>query len=164
MWILYIVIFYEHFLDKQQKRSIFSFFSTKNEAITKPMEYFALFLFALLLFFIFFAFFSPTYLRVDYSYLALGTIFGIIPLSVFLFKFPNFSVRFSKATLYFIFLAFVIEYVGLKLNHWTFPGTHFVGMANFFGFLIPYEEIMIYFILSTPAILSYYEFFDDDRR
>jgi hypothetical protein len=128
------------------------------------MEHFALFMFALLSFFIFFAYFSPTFLKIDYSYLALGTIFGIIPLSIFLFKFPNFSVRFSKATLYFLFLAFVIEYVGLKLNHWTFPGTHFIGMASFFGFLIPYEEIMIYFVLSTPAVLSYYEFFDDDRR
>lgn len=164
LWVFYIVIFYEYFLDKQQKRSIFSFFSTKNAVITKQMEYFALFIFALLLFFIFFAFFSPTYLRIDYSYLVLGTIFGIIPLSIFLFKFPNFFVRFSKATLYFIFLAFVIEYVGLKFNHWTFPGTHFIGMTNFFGFLIPYEEIMIYFVLSTPVVLSYYEFFDDDRR
>lgn len=164
LWIFYIVIFYEYFLDKQEKRSIFSFFSKTKAIITKPMEYFALLLFTLLLFFIFIAFFSPTYLKIDYSYLALGTIFGIIPLSIFLFKFPNFSVRFSKATLYFVFLAFIIEYVGLKLNQWTFPGNHFVGMVSFFGFAVPYEEILIYFILSTPAVLSYYEFFDDDRR
>ncbi len=164
LWVFYIVIFYEYFLDKQEKRSIFSFLFTKSETITRPMEYFALVLFTLLLFFTFFAFFCPTYLKIDYAYLVLGTIFGIIPLSIFLFKFPNFSVRFLKATFYFFFLALIIEYVGLKLNHWIFPGSNFIGVENFFGFMIPYEEIMIYFVLSTPIVLSYYEFFDDDRR
>jgi len=164
LWIFYIVIFYEYFLDKQERRSIFSFFLKTNVAITKRMEYFALSLFTILLFFIFFAIFSPTFLKINYSYLALATILIIIPLSIFLFKFPNFIIRFSKITIYFFLLALVVEYVGLKLNHWIFPGTHYLGIMNFFGYSIPYEEALIYFVLSTPAVLSYYEFFDDDRR
>jgi hypothetical protein len=58
----------------------------------------------------------------------------------------------------------MVEYIGLKLGHWNFPGEHFIGFANFFGFVIPYEEILFYFILFAPGVLVYYEFFDDDCK
>jgi hypothetical protein len=164
LWVFYIVLFYEYFFDKRNKKSIFSFFQKTNEIITLKMENFALLLFIILSFFIFLAFVDPILLTINYSYLILGVIFGIIPLSIFLFKFPNFIVRFSLVSFYFFILAAIIEYIGLRLSHWCFPGAHFLGMIRYFGFLIPYEEVILYFIFSTPIILSYYEFFDDDRR
>jgi len=164
LWFFYVIMFYEYFLDKQEQKSIFSFFSKTNTIITKRMKYFSIFLFTILLFLILFIYCNHTLLTINYSYLVLGTIFLIIPLSIFLFLFPNFLVKFSLITIYFFFLAIIIEYVGLKLNHWTFPGTHVLGMTSFFGFLIPYEEVVLYFVLLTPALLSYYEFFDDDRQ
>ena len=72
--------------------------------------------------------------------------------------------RFIKVTAYFLVLALLVEYVGLRLDHWNFPGLHYIWKINYLGHHIPIEELLFYFILSTPGILSYYEFLDDDRR
>lgn len=164
LYIYYIVMFYEYFLDKKEKKTIFHLFPKIKDVISPNMEYFSLFMFMALAFFVLFAYISPSTLQVDYAYLWVGTLLGIMPLSFFLFKFHNFLPRFCKIALYFLCLAILVEYVGLSLNHWAFPGSHFLGMTRFFGFFIPYEEVVMYFILSTPITLSYYEYFDDDRK
>lgn len=166
-WFFYVVSFYEYFLNNQKHRSLLSFlpfFKKTDVLITKRMEYLAMFAFAGLLFFIFLVFFRPNFLTLNYAYLALSIVLVVIPLVIFLFKFPNFLTRFLWVAVYFSFLSIIIEYVGLKLNHWAFPGTHFLGMINFFGFRVPYEETIMYFVLFAPSALAYYEFFDDDRK
>ena len=167
-WINYIILFYEYFLNRHKKKSFFyyllSLFKKKGGVVSKRMEFLSLFLFIVFLAFVSLVFINPLFLRIGYAYFWLGLVFGIIPLSIFLIKFPNFLLRFSKITAYFFVLAVIVEYVGLKLNHWTFPGNHYLGILNFFGFKIPFEEVFLYFLVSTPAILAYYEFFDDDRK
>lgn len=162
-WFFYIVIFYEYFLDKPEKKTLLSFFS-KKLVITKRMEYFAMILFTALLLFISVVLISPSLIRINYAYLVLAIILVVIPLTLFLIKFPNFYTRFSKVTLYFFFVAIIVEYTGLRLDLWNFPGTHYIGTLNFFGHRIPYEEVLFFFVLSIPAALSYYEFLDDDQR
>lgn len=158
---LYLILFYEHFFDKREKYFLFRyFFKNRN----KEFEYFSILMFSIVLLVIFLSFTRPDILKIDYSYILLGVIFGVIPLSLFLVKFPNFFYRFTGITLYFLFLAVIIEYAGLEVGHWVFPGQHYIGKINFFGNLIPLEEILIYFIVSPPAVLSYYEYLYDDRK
>jgi hypothetical protein len=159
LWVLFVVVFYEYFLESHSKKSVFA-----TSSISRRMEFFAIMLFSLLAIFILVIFINPHFLQISYAYLTLGIILGIIPLSIFLFKFPNLTYKFSKITAYFFFLDVVVEYVGLSLNHWSFPGNHFLGTLVVSGFVLPYEEILIYFIVSTPGILAYYEFLDDDQR
>lgn len=168
LWAFQIIIFYEYFLDKQKKINLLALISKllgrKNAFISKRMKLFSLILFAALLIIAVFISVNPSGLRINYAYFWLGLIFAVIPLLIFLTKFPNFWLKFSKITAYFVLLAVMVEFVGLKLNHWVFPGNHYLGMIGFFGYRIPLEEFFLYFLISTPALLSYYEFLDDDRK
>ena len=168
LWVYQIIVFYEYFLDQQKTANPLTFllkiFSKKTWAVTKRMEVFSIVIFAGLLGFISFVLINPVFIKVGYAYFWLGLIFGVVPLSIFLIKFPNFWKKFIIVTVYFFFMAIIVEFIGLKLNHWAFPGNHYIGVMNFFGFRIPLEEIILYFFISTPAILSYYEFLDDDRK
>lgn len=157
LWAYQIIIFYEYFLDKQNGINLLTL-------ISKRMKLFSLILFAALLAIAVFISANPSSLRINYAYFWLGLIFAITPLLIFLIKFPNFWLKFSKITAYFFLLAVMIEFVGLKLNHWVFPGNHYLGMIGFFGYRIPLEEFYLYFLISTPALLSYYEFLDDDTK
>lgn len=168
LWAYQIIIFYEYFLNKQKRISPIAFFlklfNKKNEIISKRMEIFSIILLMGVLAIIAVILISPDFLRVNYAYFWLGLIFGIFPLSAFIIKFPNFWLRFLKITAYFFFSAIMVELIGLKLNHWIFPGNHYLGILGFFGYQIPLEEFFLYFLISTPAILSYYEFLDDDKK
>ena len=101
---------------------------------------------------------------IPYAYVILGVTVGLVPLLLFLRHFPHFYLRFLLITLYFIFVSILVEYAGLELNQWTFPGSHYLWQFNFFGYRIPVEEFIFYFVLSTPAFLAYYEYLDDDRK
>lgn len=168
LWAYQIIIFYEYFLDKQKRLPPIAFFeklfNKKVKIISRRMEVFSIILFTGLLGFISIILVNPALIKIGYAYFWLGLIFGIVPLSIFLIKFPNFWKKFIGVTAYFLLIGIIIEFIGLKLNHWTFPGNNYIGIANFFGHKIPLEEIILYFIISTPAILSYYEFLDDDRK
>jgi hypothetical protein len=164
LWLFYSILFYECFLNKPPRKSLISFFVKADVLIAKRLEYFLMIVFAALLLFIFLIYFAPEVLALQFAYLILGTVLMIIPLTIFLFKFPNFVTRFFWAMLYFFFFSALIEYVGLSLGHWVFPGENFLGVIDFFGFRMPYEEILIYFLCFTPAALAYYEFLADDRR
>lgn len=156
LYIFLLISFYEYFLDKKDK---------KKSWLTMPlMEPFSKLIAVITLIFIFAASLIPDLLSIPYAYAVLGIFLGIIPLTLFLFNFPNLARRFVQSIGYFGYLGLINEYVSLKLNHWTFPGTHFIGTTNFFGYTIPYEEVFIYFILLAPILLAYYEFFDDDRK
>jgi hypothetical protein len=62
------------------------------------------------------------------------------------------------------YLALMFELTGLELQLWTFPGTHFIGWVDLLGYKFPFEEFFFWFVLSAITILSYYEFFDDNRK
>lgn len=164
----FLIMFYEYFLDRPEKKSIFEFLKLTRPkskgAINKAMEDLSWFLFLCLLIFFIILTIEPQILKIHFPYLILGTIIILIPLTLFLFKFPNFWLRFIKATLYFAYLAVIVEFIGIKLHHWIFPGTEFLGLIPFFGFIIPFEEYFFYFTLGAAGFLAYYEFFDDDRK
>lgn len=157
LWAFQIIVFYEYFLDKHKQTSL-------NEFLSKRMTLFSLVLFAVFLAILFLAAVNPSSLKVNYAYFWLGLIFGIVPMTIFLIKFPGLWLKFIKITAYFFVLAAITEFMGLKLNHWIFPGNHYLGKIGFFRYQIPLEEFFLYFLISTPVILSYYEFLDDDRK
>ncbi|MBI4973411.1 hypothetical protein HZC27_02250 [Candidatus Roizmanbacteria bacterium] len=51
LYIYYIVMFYEYFLDKKEKKTIFHLFPKIKDVISPNMEYFSLFMFMALAFF-----------------------------------------------------------------------------------------------------------------
>lgn len=148
-----IVIFYEHFFGKN-----------KSEIINKRMIHLILPLFILLLIFFVVLFTNPGLLIIPYAYLWMGTVFVLLPIIIFLLFFPSFSNKYIKVASYFFFLTILFEITGLQLNHWTFPGNNFIGWVNIFGYHFPLEEFFFLCVLGSTAVLSYYQFFNNDRE
>jgi len=148
-----VLIFYEHFLDK-----------SKYEIVDKKMKYLILPLIILSIVFFALLLLKPGLLRIKYAYLCLGIIFMLLPAITFLSFFPRLVSKYVKTASYFFMLLLIFEITGLQLNQWTFPGENFIGWIQIFNYKFPLEEFFFWIILSSTGILSYYEFFDDDRR
>ena len=153
LFVYAVIIFYEYFLDKG-----------KDKIIEKNMKYVVLIFFTLTAITLFIFFKNPILLKVPYAYLWIGIILVFIPIVIFLLYFPKLLLKFLKTSFYFIYLSLLFELVAVYLNQWIFPGTNFIGWVNVMGIRFPFEELVFWIILGAAWILTYYEFFDDDRK
>ncbi len=148
-----IVIFYEHFLDKG-----------KHELVDKKMKYLVWPIVSAMTVFFTLLLSKPDLLTLPYAYFWLGITLFFFPAIMFLSFFPRLLSKYIKTASYFFLLGVIFEITGLELNQWTFPGTNFIGWIDFFGIRLPFEELFFWFVMSAISVLSYYEFFDDDRK
>jgi len=86
-----------------------------------------------------------------------------LPFFYVIFKKPKLLGKLLKAGLFNVFLFLSFELTALHLDQWRFPG-EYIGTVQIFGLIFPLEEFVIWIILGTPIILSYYELFVDDGR
>lgn len=163
-FVYYLVIFYEYFFDKHREYFLLNLKKKRVELMNKRMKYFLAPLIFILLIFLIIYYFNPQLLIIRYSYLWLGIFFTIIPISIFIFLFPRLLPKYFKVALYFFYVLSLFEFVGLRLNQWEFPGQHFIGYLEIFKCRFPIEEFVFWISLSSTSILSFYEFFDDDRK
>lgn len=147
------IMFYEYFLDKGRDKFYY-----------KQLKYFLWIVSLALLLFVIILNFQPSWLFINYSYAILGLVLILIPSLIFLLFFPKILFKFIKASFYFFFLALSYEMTGLTLSLWTFPGSHFIGWVEILNHRFPLEEFFFWIIFITIGILSYYEFFNDDRK
>ena len=154
LWVLFAVLFYEHF------------FGRHNASDRFPKVYRKLlYLFALLVTIVVVAYvLKPSLLVIPYFYTWFSLIFVVPPLIIFLIKKPKFLARFSLQGAYFFFTLLVYELVALQVGLWSFPGHHFIGWINIFGYRFPFEELVFYMIFATPSFLAYYEYFGVDDK
>ncbi len=154
LWTLYATIFYEHFFDRGRK----------GDPISPRIRY-PLYLFSAVITIITMLFYAhASWLYIPYFYLSAGLILAIIPLIIFLCEFPFFLKRFFALGAYFAFLLFLFEIAALRNGQWSFPGNNFIGSITLFGCSFPLEELLIWIVAATPGLISYYEFFADDRK
>jgi len=151
LFMYFVILFYEHFFDRGENR-LFG----KNMVWLIRLLFVALFVFSVLLFR------NPDALRIPYAF-ALWNVPFILPFIVILGFYRKLIPKIVLVGVYFFLFWIPYDLVSLHLNHWNFPGEQFIGWINFFGFVIPFEELL-YFIFVAPALLAYYEFFDDDRK
>lgn len=151
--VYHVVIFYEHFLDKG-----------KHNLIDKKMKYFIWPV--ILVFLIFFlSIYNDVSLILPYPYLIICSIFVLLPSVTFLAFFPRLISKYIKTTSYFFMSGLMFELTGLHLNHWGFAKDgQYVGWIELLGHRFPLEEFFFWFVMIAIGILSYYEFFDDDRK
>ncbi len=154
LYFIFMISFYEYFFDipnKKQGQVIPPiFFSTLKvlfilTCIAVPI-------------FILYPSFSIPYIYI----LIIIFAFILFPLLI-LCKYRHFINSILLSGVYFTFMSFLYEHVANMHNQWSFPGNHFIGHINYFGYVIPVEEF-IWLFLAMPALLVYYEFFSDDRR
>lgn len=147
--IYFIIMFYEYFLDRKKGSSYL-------------MKYFVFLCFLFLFGFIFLILKAAFSFEVPYFYILFGIFFIFIPIVLFLFKYPKMIFKLLKVGLYFFFFTLVFEIATLKLGIIKYPGS-FMGWVNILNFRFPLEELVFWCLLFAMALISYYEFFYDDR-
>lgn len=150
----FIVLFYEYFLDKH---------IIKNSWKSR-MKYLAFLTILCLVVFIFMLLFFPQLLKIPYFYLIFGVFMIVSPVVFQILEHPKVFSKFSLAIVYFFIYTFIWEVTALKLGWWSFPGTEFIGWLNIFGVSIPFEEFFFWCVLTAAALLTYFEFYDDDEK
>lgn len=148
---MFVVIFYEHFLDDEKNRRI-----SKNLiwALTPAL---VILTSILVIYFI-----NPSILKIPYFYLVVGII-CIIPAFIITLSKPRFLEKFLKVAAFFFIVWFVFELIGLKGEGWFFPG-QYIGRVEIAGVQFPFEELFFWMMLYAATIVSYYEFFIDDKK
>ena len=103
---------------------------------------------------------APETLVVNFAYLKVGIVLGVLPLVWVLFTAPSLLKRFVVPTLFFIWFSGIYEAISLSVGHWAFPNTdQFVGWVTLLGHPLPFEEILFWIILGPASCLSYFEIF-----
>ncbi len=159
IWIFFVtfelVLLYEYFFNPKAK------VKAKSNRRILIMLFGSMLIFTV---FIFLKFFSPSTLFIPYFYFIWGTVTLLLPCLAFLYFHPNLILRFLTISLYTFYVGLLSELVSLHLNYWSFPGNNFIGWVNILGLNFPIEEFMLFLMFIPPAFLTYYEFFDDDRK
>jgi len=152
LYLYLVAMFYEVFLDKPHKAKL----------ADPKLKYLFIGSMVALTVFIFFYITNPRLLAIDFFYLKVGFVVGVIPIILVLLKFPSWFDALLKTTVYFFYLAFLFEIVALLLGQWAFPAeAQFIGFVNILGIRFPMEELLFWILLGGMAALSYYKFFDD---
>ena len=151
--VYYVVISWEYFFCSPKKRYVFH---------PNIIWFFAFCASLLTIFFIAYVF-SPTSLIVPYFYFKL-IIFELIPLYILLVRKPTLIRPLLFLTAYFFIVAALAEYVALPHNQWYFAGKHYIGELQYFGHRLPWDEVLIWWLLAAPGIVAWYESFAADPK
>lgn len=148
---LLIVVFYEHFLDDE-----------KNPRVSKNLIW-ALVPSALVLISILFVYnINPDFLKIPYAYLIGGLLAIVFPLLMGIYK-PRILGKLAKIVAFFFGVWFIAELVTLKTGGWIFAG-QYIGQVEIWGLRFPFEELFFWIMFYAATIVSYYEFFIDDKK
>ena len=153
LFVYLTIMFYEHLLDKG-----------KDNKIDKKLRLFIIPLTIIFLIFLIIIFKSSELLNIPYAYFWIGLLAGLLPLAAMLSFFPRLFCKFIKAASYFFFLTLLFELTALHLDQWVFPGDQFIFWVDIAGNRFPFEELFFWVILASISVLTYYEFFADDRK
>ncbi len=151
-----IVIYYDSFLNHHWHHRLYF----------PAMKYLLILMLLLLATFFFVYFISPATLQITfYFYFLWGFVLVLIPIILLLTKHPKLIAKFFKAGAYFFLLFLGYELTAIRQENWLFPGEgQFIGMVDFFGARFPFEEFFYFIILGAFAAMTWYEFFDDDKK
>lgn len=155
-FLFYIVMYYETFLNHHIRQRLYR----------PSMKYLVIGMLILLSTFFVIYFIQPTALQITfYFYFFWGLMLVVIPIVLLLTRFPRLVAKFFKAGAYFFFVFLGYELTAIAQKNWLFPGEgQFIGMVELFGRRFPFEEMFYFIILGAFATLTWYEFFDDDKK
>jgi len=149
-----IVIFYEYFLDHGEEK----------DRLPKNIVYMVLLFNSLLAIFFLILGINPEMLHIEFFYLKGGIVVALTPLILVLSFFPALRKKCFATVAYFSPLFLFFELSGLYANQWEFNEGKFVGLVGISRLRFPIEELVFWIILGSVWILSYYEYFADDRN
>jgi len=146
----WVLCFYEYFVDKDKKGKI-----------SKRLKY-LVGLFVILSALVYGTYFyNKNFISVNY--VAMSVLILIIPSILIFYKKPKLLKKTVLPTLFFAVVFFIYEIVSLHVGSWWWPGDYFYSF-NLWGKVFPLDDIVIWYFLSTPALIGGYEFFADDYK
>jgi hypothetical protein len=149
-----VIMFYEYFLDRQNGRELYN----KNFVYM-----YAIFTFAPIIYFLLGLMF-PVLFSISYLYLVVGVFTVLLPITYFLIRFPGLRSKFFATGIFFFYLFAIYEFTALINAWWVFPDSaQYLGTLKMLGISLPVEVFFFSIVLYSVAVLSWYEFFDDDR-
>lgn len=95
---------------------------------------------------------------ISVSYALTGLLIVVVPASLIFWRHPAWLRRTILPTLFFAAVFFVYEYVSLCIGSWWWPG-HYLLPARLCGRVFPIDDVVIWYLLSTPALIAGYEYF-----
>jgi len=141
--------FYEYFVDQETKK-----ISDKFKYLISTFILFSIIVFSLF-------FFKPELLK--FSYFGMAVIILIIPATLIFWQNPHLLRKSLIPTLFFAIVFFIYEIVSLKIGSWWWPGTYLFSV-QIFDKTFPLDDVIIWYILSTPALIGGYEYFADNDK
>lgn len=148
--IYFILIFYEHFMDKG-----------KHALVDRGLKTFSSLVALIFILFMIVFITSPVSLYIPYFYALSGV--GILPVIFILSRHPHFAFKLIKVAPYFVLISLIDLFTSLELGYWKYTGI-FAGWVSLFGYHIPYEELVYFVLLFSTAMITYFEFFDDRKH
>lgn len=142
--------FYEYFTDKDLPTKI----NKKFKYLVALFVVFSVIVFSL---------YSYNNNLVGLNYFALAFISLIVPSAIIFSKKPSLIRKTFLTTIFFAIVFFVYELISLKVGSWFWPGDYLFPIM-IWGELFPLDDIIIWYFLSTPALIGGYEFFADDFK
>jgi len=147
---LWVLSFYEYFIDKDTQSKI-------------PSKFMILVSIYLVAFFIVMITYSINPLTVSFSYSTMALIVLIIPEFILFIFHPHVLKKIILPLLVFAFIFFIYEVSALQAGNWWWPG-EYLYTIDMFGKKFPLDDVVFWYILSTPALIIGYETFEDDGK
>ncbi len=154
--VYYVILFYEYFLDHHVTRHLWE--PRMKYLLMGLLVAFVIFLFVIL---------KLAVPPIPYFYFFFGIVVFAVPVTL---QFSAYShrkkvlMKMLKTAAYFFYLSFLYEILALQYGWWGFHSDNFVGWISLLGTKFPIEELVWWIMLFALAVLSCYEFFDDDER
>jgi len=95
--------------------------------------------------------------QIHYFYLLVVGMFIIPPITIITIQSPGYLPKCLPAVLYIGIVSILDEIAAVKLNHWNFPSTDFIGWVDILDARFPIEELLSFVLIGPFAVLSYYE-------
>lgn len=142
--------FYEYFVDRDRSRR----FSRRFTFIMILFVVFASLIFGLFVY-------DRALVSLSYAWLAVPTL--IIPAVLIFGRNPRLLPKTIVPTLFFAGVFALYELISLLIGSWWWPGEYLLPM-HIFGHMFPLDDVLIWYLLSTPVLIGGYEFFVDDDK
>jgi hypothetical protein len=141
--------FYEYFADKETRKV-----SGKFKYLLGLYLIFATIIYSLY-------FYGPSFLKT--SYFGMSVLILVIPATLIFWQNPHLLKKTILPTIFFALVFFIYEMVSLAIGSWWWPGEYMFSF-QVFGKPFPLDDVIIWYLLSTPALIGGYEYFIDDDR
>lgn len=142
--------FYEYFIDHDKDKNI----SSKWKYLVALYCFFSIIIYSLY-------FYDKNYAAI--SYWIVGLVALLIPSIIIYSKNKKIIKKVITPTIFFGSIFCIHEITSIAIGHWWWPGNYLLPL-NINGITFPLDDAIIWYLLSTPALIGGYEFFMDDYQ